>query len=280
MGDCRFCGQSAGILRKQHSACEEANQTARGAIRARAAEALRDSSHLETLPDDLRKQAARGFLNAQEVTDLLTASWAEAVDGMLEDGVLSPEEETRLGLFLRKLQLTQQSFSDSRSYWRVIQACVIRDLLEGKIPDRVDFSTAELPVRLDKEERIIWIFNGVNYYEDRTRTQYVGGSQGISFRVMKGVYYRLGAFRGEPVKTSQRVMVDSGPLVITTKHVTFLGPNKTFRVRHEKILAVHPLSDGVVVQRDAMTARPMIFETGDGWFIQNLLANLHALDER
>lgn len=34
-----------------------------------------------------------------------------------------------------------------------------------------------------------------------------------------------------------------------------------------------PFEDGVGIHRDAQTAKPQIFLTGDGWFTYNLLAN-------
>jgi len=117
----------------------------------------------------------------------------------------------------------------------------------------------------------------VEYLEDKTRTQYVGGYQGVSIRVMKGVYYRVGGFRGNPVQRTERVHVDTGSMGVTNKHIYFSGPRKSFRVRHDKIVTFMPFSDGVGVVRDAATAKPQIFVTGDGWFTYNLLTNVSQL---
>jgi hypothetical protein len=41
---------------------------------------------------------------------------------------------------------------------------------------------------------------------------------------------------------------------------------------------IEPYSDGVAIQRDAQTALPQTFITGDGWFTYNLLVNItHAV---
>ena len=36
----------------------------------------------------------------------------------------------------------------------------------------------------------------------------------------------------------------------------------------------HPYTDGFGIMRDAQTAKPQAFRTGDGWFPYNLATNL------
>ena len=47
--------------------------------------------------------------------------------------------------------------------------------------------------------------------------------------------------------------------------------------RHERIVSFTPYTDGIGVQRDALTAKPQSFVTGDGWFTYNLVTNLAKL---
>ena len=49
---------------------------------------------------------------------------------------------------------------------------------------------------------------------------------------------------------------------------------KKFRVRYDKIVDFEPFSDGFGLMRDAQTAKPQSFRTGDGWFAHNLAVNL------
>lgn len=35
-----------------------------------------------------------------------------------------------------------------------------------------------------------------------------------------------------------------------------------------------PFSNGVSIQREAATAKPQFFLTGDGWFVYNLMINV------
>jgi hypothetical protein len=59
--------------------------------------------------------------------------------------------------------------------------------------------------------------------------------------------------------------------------VYFASSLKSFRVRYEKIVAFTPYSDGIGIQRDATTAKPQAFLTGDGWFVYNLVTNVANL---
>ncbi|MBE0069320.1 hypothetical protein F3K46_09925 [Thermoanaerobacterium thermosaccharolyticum] len=65
-----------------------------------------------------------------------------------------------------------------------------------------------------------------------------------------------------------------GILAVTTKHIYFYGPIRSFRAPYTKIVSFAPYSDGIGIQRDAASAKPQIFLTGDGWFLYNLVINL------
>ena len=63
-------------------------------------------------------------------------------------------------------------------------------------------------------------------------------------------------------------------LGLTTKQIYFSGSRKRFRVRYDRIVTFDPYDDGSGIMRDAQTAKPQTFRTGDGWFAYNLATNL------
>lgn len=71
----------------------------------------------------------------------------------------------------------------------------------------------------------------------------------MSIRITKGVYYRTGGFKGYPVEKEETIHVDKGILAVTTKHIYFYGPNKSFRIPYSKIVSFTPYSDGIGIQR-------------------------------
>jgi hypothetical protein len=152
----------------------------------------------------------------------------------------------------------------------------LRDVLNGVIPQRMTVD-GNIPINFQKSERLVWAFPTSEYLEDKTTRQYVGGSKGVSVRVMKGIYYRVGSFKGHAVERTERSHIDTGWVVITNKHIYFAGPSKSLRVPYSKVISFLPFSDGFGILRDAATAKPQIFITVDGWFSYNLVTNLAQL---
>ena len=134
-----------------------------------------------------------------------------------------------------------------------------------------------MSIHFQKGEQVVWAFLGAQFLEDKVRRQFVGGSRGVSIRVMKGVYYRVGAFKGHTIERTERVLVDTGALVVTQKNLYFAGPRKALRVPFSKIISFEPFDDGIGILREAATAKPQVFVTGDGWFTYNLVVNLARL---
>jgi hypothetical protein len=73
-----------------------------------------------------------------------------------------------------------------------------------------------------------------------------GGSQGVSFRVAKGVRYRVGATRGHLVTVGTELQIaDQGILSITSKRVAYLGDRKTVDMPYTRLMGMNLYSDGI-----------------------------------
>ncbi len=81
----------------------------------------------------------------------------------------------------------------------------------------------------------------------RTKTRYVGGSQGVSIRMMKGVRYHVGSYRGHPVKEEFETIADVGAVYVTNKRFIFAGTKEVTSVPIAKIADVHLEGARVVV---------------------------------
>ena len=204
---------------------------------------------------------------------LLGQAWEMAVDGVLEDGVLTLEEEAALVRYLRHFKLAAADVNANGAHTNMVKAAVIREAAEGLVPQRQTIS-GRIPFNLMKSEQLVWTIDDVDYHEVVTRRERRGTSHGLSIRIAKGLYYRPGTFRARVHEWEETVHVDTGLLGITTKHLYFHGQRKRFRIRYDRIVSFEPYSDGIGVMRDALTAKPQSFRTGDGWFIYNLATNL------
>ena len=280
MGNCKYCGKPAGFLRAKHPECEAQHlereriiQVGRQRIVDEVLHSIKGTDNYDTLDKMISQIEQSSFVPSSERKSLLVKGWENAVESFLEDGILDTTEETRLVQFKEHFAMSQTELDKNSSLTKITKAAVLREVLDGKIPQRLSLD-GRLPINFQKGEQLVWAFPQSNYLEDKTRRQYVGGSQGVSIRVMKGVYYRAGAFKGHPVDQTVRVHIDSGWVAVTDKNIYFAGSLKSVRIPFTKIVSFEPFNDGIGVMRDAATAKPQIFVTGDGWFTYNLITNL------
>ena len=224
--------------------------------------------HLQDLALSIRQAG----LGQGEANRLLIRAWETAVQGALEDGLLSLDEENALARYADHFSLAQQDLDRNGVQTSLVQAAVLRDVTQGIIPKRQRVNGA-VPFNLMKSEQLVWVIQGVDYLETVVRRERRGSSQGLSIRVARGLYHRPSAFRSRSIEWEETVHADTGMLGLTTKHIYFAGRRKRFQVRYDRIVAFDPY-DGFGTMRDAQTARPQTFRTGDGWFAHNLAANL------
>lgn len=273
MADCDLCGKKAGLFRRRHEECLKIHERGAAEIIEIIAQAATSAGPMESLLSRVEGVASKSYIASRNLPELMVKGWESAVDRALDDDLLTTEEEVSLGRLAEVVGLSRELLDASGARTKLVKACVIRELLADKLPHRVKIS-GTLPFNLQKTEDIVWLFNDVSYYEERTTTTYSGGYQGISLRVAKGVYYRTGGFRGHPTPVTKTVQVDNGVLAATGRHLYFAGKSKSFRVPYSKIVTFTPYQDGIGIHRDAMTAKPQLLITGDGWFTFNLVTNL------
>lgn len=275
MGDCKHCGTKAGLFKSHHKEC--ASKYLKGT--AEIIELVRSAgvnwkTDLKAIENDIKKIADSSYISSSRKH--IIAGFERAVEHAFDDGILSENEEKSLLNLINHFDFEQSDLDANGAYSKIIKGAVLRDVMEGKTPDRINLQ-GSIPFNFQKSEQLIWLFQHVDYYEQKKRTHYVGGSQGFSVRIARGLYYRAGAFKGRRVEYNETVHADTGLLGITNKHLYFTGDSKSFRIRLDKIVSFEPYEEGIGVQRDAATAKPQIFKTGDGWFTHNLITNVAQL---
>lgn len=193
----------------------------------------------------------------------------ERIYKCLEDGVIDDEEEDEISDFIELSTLSgTTSLYDSASYQKFVQSLVLRDIQEGKTIERIRIDN--LPLLLGKKENVLWVFKNVEGYEEKTGHRYTGGSNGVSMRICKGVYYRVGASKGHSVSYQYQNPLGRGVFVVTNKNLYFLGA-KQVKLGISKILSFEPYSDGIVLVKDGANPKPYTFVGFDSWFVVNAM---------
>ena len=192
----------------------------------------------------------------------------------LRDNIIDEQEENEIKKMMERLGLAPSDFLESKPYTMLLQSIILRDLQNGvDISNRVD--PGEVPVLLGKNEYVVWGYNNVNAFEEKTGRKYEGGSQGVSIRICKGVYYRVGSNKGHAVDYTYTNPLGSGALVITNKNIIFVGA-KAIKFAINKIITFNAYEDGIELMKEGVRAKPTTFTGFDPWFISNLLPLLHS----
>lgn len=195
----------------------------------------------------------------------------KAADNYLKNGFLSDNEQYKVDEYVRtfnvKLNQLPEEYQNTPAE-KLAQAAILKNIQKGIMP----VFPLPVPVLLSKSETALWIYNDVSYYQEKTEKEFVGRHSGFSFRIMKGVYYRVGQSRGKPIEHSYMQEMGNGQLLVTNQNIIFFSPAKSVKIPFKKIIGIVPYSDGIEVQKDGTTSKRMVFQGFDCWFIMNLLS--------
>lgn len=214
---------------------------------------------MRTLPISVQKQ--------QEVYyDML----GQASKNYLKDGYMTPSEQQKVDEYVSTLGLSLINLPPSlkgSALEELGQASILSDLQAGRQPRY----NIQAPIILTKGEFALWCYNHVTMYQEKVRREYVGRTGGFSFRIIKGVTYRTGGFKGHPVETSYMENMGLGSLYITNKNIIFMGQTRSIKVPYTKIIGINPYSDGMEVQRDGNNMKRLTFQGFDCSFVLNVI---------
>jgi hypothetical protein len=197
-----------------------------------------ERAHLERLAEGLRiSPALQRDIYSKDAKDLLQAVLAD----MLADRRLSPDEFTRfaalathLGINASFEEATQARMHRYALYWRV---------------EHGDIPVVDVSIVPQRGERCHFVCHG-QWLEYRKQTRTTGYyNSGVSIRVARGLYYRVGASRPQHITTEGLTEIDRGTLYLTNKRVLFDGATRNWSVRWASIIAFHACSDGIVLEK-------------------------------
>lgn len=122
------------------------------------------------------------------------------------------------------------------------------DLKEGKVSIKFRIEGGSSSVILKEKEELQMVLPNVALWEPRKVTTTVGGYGGPSFRIAKGVYWRVGAFGAQSQSHEELKELDRGKLTLTNKRLIFAGTKRSNEINLAKIISIEPYSDGIAVR--------------------------------
>ncbi len=274
MAKCKYCDEDAGFLSNFHSDCEEKYLAGIYETKTLLRTAILGETDFSLTRRKIEVIAEDSFINHEKIKSITQQLLLESIDNALSDHLLTKDEEEIILSFMRYFGIEKEQIIDP--YNKLGKAAILREVLEGKIPSRLKIE-GTLPIVFEKNESIIWLIKNVIHFTEKTTTHFEGKHHGVSVRLVKGIYFRLGESKGYPVSETEKVNNGSGLLVITNKNVIFIGENRPLKLSYKKFLTVQPYDNGIGIHLSLKTAKPHFFQLNDVWYTYNLIYNLANL---
>ncbi len=269
MGNCTRCGKWAGLFKTVHPECREKDlkeaeerreheqeQNHRvEQIRALIAAAPEGAVHLEDLAGLIAPISGSD-------TELVLRGFSAWIADLVASGdqPLPTDDQIALaGEMVARYGFSPDKLPD-QNWDRFIRLCVMHDLQAGKLPDRLRIGGH--PFNLEAGEQIVWLFNGVSYFEDKVMRSPARAYGGLSVRVASGVYLHGGESAPAPT-TEGFVPVDRGFLALTDRAVLFAGEHKGLRLKYKDLVSFERFDNGFSVCKGSQSARSQGFELRD-----------------
>ncbi len=218
---CQDCGKklsffAGGTLCRD---CEAARKAELSRVQAELSAELSKVEKEILTSEDITEQQV-GLLKKQDRNSLLDL-YSKIYDQFIGDKELEEQEIKTLQKIQEAFNLTNEDVEFAPRVRPYIYVNTIRK--EGNLPTVNLQIEGGSPVVLKKGE-IVHFADKATLKELKTVSLgYEGGSHGVSFRIAKGISYRVGAHRGHVVREDRFVETSRGVFIITNQRL-FLHP--------------------------------------------------------
>lgn len=220
-------------------------------------QAVQDGKLTKEEIDALDTKKTELGLTDNEVKRMRAEIFTTAFSVAKSDTQVTKEEEEELHTIQKYLGLSDSEVQPTKK--ELARLRLLNEIQNGNMPILP-------PVRnimMQKGEKAYWVEPAVMYEEQVISRKYQGGSSGMSFRIMKGVSYRVGGHRGNIITEKGIVPISTGELIITSKRLIFRGDSKSFATKLDKILDIRLFTDGVQFSENNKS-KPRLVKFQDG----------------
>jgi hypothetical protein len=214
---------------------------AEAAYGAALADLRTSPANVVTLPaklEELRAAGYRAALPKKDAERIRRSIVTAAVDAALADDRLTADEEAALLAALARLGVTDDTADGEVPDLR--DRLVVARVNDGRMP------VVDAPALLTRAGETVHLETSAELLKSVAVREFHAGSQGVSFRIMKGVTYRVGSTRGHLVTVGSELQtVDDGILSVTSRRVVYAGGRKTLEFRYDRLVGMELYEDGI-----------------------------------
>lgn len=244
---CATCGTKLGFARRLTGATtcsgcatksKSERQAAEAEYRSTVERAADPTTDLALVATALPSLAQRSGMKPEQARDLSWRSLLAAFERALIDEVVTKDEEARLERLASALGLTEYDVDKAIQQYRA--PLFIAQVNDGRLPE---FYTTRIML---KKNEVAHLESAAALLKEVQIKEYRGGSHGVSFRIARGVSYRVGASRGRMhVVGTELQTQDEGTLTVTSHRAVFAGTRKTVEISFAKLLGLNVFNDGI-----------------------------------
>ena len=193
---------------------------------------------LAGLPEKLSSTATAAGIKQNKQEKLIDQAFRGLCDRILEDDILTPEEEQELLAVGEAVGIDNAALN--AKYPDLTARIVIAGANDGRLP--VD----PAPQLMTKGDEEVHLELPATFLKEKVHREFRGGGSGISVPIGGGVRLRTGGFRGKSVVVGTSIEpADSGFLSVTSKRTVFQGSKKTQECRYDKLVGLQTYHDAV-----------------------------------
>jgi hypothetical protein len=207
------------------------------------------------LATDFRENPTIAALPEKELLTRSRDAFRAYCNTILADDRLTAEEEMAFRSVAAALGVDQATFT--RDHHEIFCHFLIAKLNDGRLEPLPD------PDMLVKKDEAVYLqLNGAAMLKEVAIREWQAGSRGVSFRIAKGVSYRVGNTRGRSVVVGTELQVeDTGTLFVTSHRIVFTGMRKSLEIPLAKLLDLDVYSDAIIFHASNRRNAPM-FQVG------------------
>jgi hypothetical protein len=229
-------------------------------------QAIADGTLTTQETEELISLRQRVGLDERDHTTIVLAAAQTYAQKLLErsiaDGKLSPQEDTELAGLAQALgvkfdydQVAHAAIDNARALWRI---------------EHGELNAIPAPINLQRGERCFaWVEAEALELRERTTSIRYGGPA-VSFRIMKGVYYRAGGYSVSRTREAYQHSFGVGSLCVTSKRLVFSSMTKGIAMSWGRIVDCVAYSDGIQVHRANGKPLVFLFRSYDPFFVRIL----------
>jgi hypothetical protein len=273
MPNCIYCGKPAGLFRRYHAECRAQFDRATTTIPVFFEKLLESTLPAERFEQLLKEVAGTFHIGTEQLRALSIQGVNAMVQASLSQHLMTVEEEDRILEIAEALGFSIEDIPGLED--KLIKISTLRDLEDERTPNRVKV-VGDMPFKLDRGEKVVWIFNNIkNYRHPKSKEPAAATEVPAPLQREMSSYLSPTSLGERPLDTKGLVERTVGDLMITNRNVIGIVSNEHYRkFPLAEIGAFHTYANGFQIVRKPAEAGTLSVVVDDPWFAANLIVSL------